>query len=129
MPLKKGRGFWLSLNKFLIPFQNYRGMYLEIITPESIAFKGKILSLIVPAQKGYMGILAGHASFIGSLRSGKITFNTSESQSSNTSFSVNEGFMEILSRPYDTTKVSILAEKVVPVPAVPVGVAGTSSGA
>jgi len=87
---------------------------LEIITPESIAFKGKISSLIVPAQKGYMGVLAGHASFIGSLRDGKITFNTSESQTSTAVFSISEGFMEILSRPYDTTKVSILAEKVVP---------------
>lgn len=55
---------------------------LEIITPGNTIFKGMVSSLIIPAYEGYMGIMAGHASFIGSLGNGKISFNITENTSS-----------------------------------------------
>lgn len=93
---------------------------LEIITPENTVFKGKVSSLIFPAHSGYMGVLGGHASFAGSLGTGKTTFNivtedtTSQggAGSSANTYSVKDGFIEINSKPFSTTKVTILAEEI-----------------
>jgi F0F1-type ATP synthase epsilon subunit len=84
---------------------------LEIITPESTVFKGLISSLVVPAEKGYMGVMAGHASFIGSLRTGKVTFDVSADAAMKgkpTEYTVNNGFIEIFTKPFSGTKVTIL---------------------
>jgi len=102
---------------------------LEIITPENTVFKGQVSSLVFPAHCGYMGVLSGHASFAGSLGTGKTTFNIitaahtsasgetspsggGESAPSVTTYSVKDGFIEITSKPFSTTKVTILAENV-----------------
>ena len=114
---------------------------LEIITPESTVFKGKVSSLVFPAHSGYMGVLGGHASFAGSLGTGKTTFNiitaahTGEPRPAKTerentpgltdgqagqsnpepsvnTYSVKDGFIEITSKPFLTTKVTILAEEI-----------------
>lgn len=93
---------------------------LEIITPENTVFKGRVSSLVFPAHRGYMGVLGGHASFAGSLGTGKTTFNivtedtTSPdgAESSVNTYSVKDGFIEITSKPFSTTKVTILAENI-----------------
>jgi F0F1-type ATP synthase epsilon subunit len=84
---------------------------LEIITPSSAIFKGTAVSLILPGHKGYMGIMAGHASFIGSLGNGKIFVKTSEPNPDDIYF-VNDGFIEVVSLPFKTTRVTILAEDI-----------------
>ena len=38
-----------------------------------MVFKGSAQSLIVPAYKGYLGVLVGHAPFISALNAGKVT--------------------------------------------------------
>ena len=93
---------------------------LEIITPEKTVFKGNVSSLVFPAHSGYMGVLSGHASFAGSLGAGKTTFNiiTENTSGQNdaeppvNTYSVKDGFIEINSQPFSTTKVTILAENV-----------------
>ncbi|MBI5778860.1 MAG: F0F1 ATP synthase subunit epsilon [Planctomycetes bacterium] len=93
---------------------------LEIITPESTVFKGQVSSLIFPAHHGYMGVLGGHASFAGSLGTGKTTFNIvtedaskqNEPKPSVKTYSVKDGFIEITSKPFSTTKITILAENI-----------------
>jgi F0F1-type ATP synthase epsilon subunit len=107
---------------------------IEIITPENTVFKGKASSLVFPAHKGYMGVLSGHASFIGSLGTGKTTFSiinaahTGEPRPAETgredtpgqsgpetpvnTYSVKDGFIEIISKPFSATKVTILAESI-----------------
>ena len=93
---------------------------LEIITPESTVFKGRVASLVFPAHQGYMGVLSGHASFAGSLGTGKTTFNIVTEDASKqdgtepsvNTYSVKDGFIEITSKPFSTTKVTILAENV-----------------
>jgi F-type H+-transporting ATPase subunit epsilon len=44
----------------------------EIVTPEKTFFSGHITSLVVPASKGRMGVLAGHMKMIVQVISGKI---------------------------------------------------------
>lgn len=93
---------------------------LEIITPDNTVFKGRVSSLIFPAHQGYMGVLGGHASFIGALGKGKTTFRfTAEEpceapqvQPDNTAYTVKNGFIEIHSQPSMPTKVTILAEEI-----------------
>jgi len=93
---------------------------IEIITPENTVFKGQASSLVFPAHKGYMGALSGHASFIGSLGTGKITFSIinedtagqNKSETSVNTYSVKDGFIEITSKPFSPTKVTILAESI-----------------
>jgi len=117
-------------------FLSMKPFELEIITPENTIFKGEIFSLIIPAYEGYMGIMAGHASFIGSLGSGKISFShgaedvpdgTTSGQQSRRgampdTYLVKDGFIEVLSLPFSQpdrtsglagmTKVTILAENI-----------------
>lgn len=111
-----------------------RPFELEIITPENTVFKGKVSSLVFPAHHGYMGVLGGHASFAGSLGAGKTTFNIitenasrlngpadrqaggqagqNNAEPSVNTYSVKDGFIEINSKPFSTTKVTILAESI-----------------
>jgi F-type H+-transporting ATPase subunit epsilon len=86
---------------------------LEIITPEVSVFKGRIYSLVIPAYEGYMGILAGHSSFIGVLQKGNLSFeNPSDNTKEKNTYLVSDGFVEIKTIPFSTTKVTVLTEKV-----------------
>jgi F-type H+-transporting ATPase subunit epsilon len=71
---------------------------LEIITPEQKVFQGTTNSLIVPAEKGYLGIMAGHAPFICLLNEGKITIRNDKND---LSFQISKGFIE--ATPHKTT--------------------------
>lgn len=46
---------------------------VSIVTPEKIFFEGKTTSLVVPAELGYLGLLAHHTPLVASLRSGKLS--------------------------------------------------------
>ena len=46
--------------------------HLEIISPEKVVYRGAASSLVVPAEYGYMGILAHHAPLVAHLVRGKI---------------------------------------------------------
>ena len=41
-----------------------------VLTPERIAFEGEIESAVLPAHNGEMGVLPGHADFLGALGTG-----------------------------------------------------------
>ncbi len=41
-----------------------------ILTPERVAFEGEIDSAVLPAHDGELGILPGHADFVGALGKG-----------------------------------------------------------
>lgn len=45
---------------------------VEIVTPEKLVFSEDVESLVVPAERGYLGVLAGHAPLLCSLRPGEI---------------------------------------------------------
>ena len=68
--------------------------HVNILTPEKNIFEGEIVSLIVPAALGYLGILADHAPLAASLKAGKIIFrgNTGEQT---VLYSKDRGFLEV----------------------------------
>jgi len=49
-----------------------------MILPGRIVYDKKILSLVVPAELGYLGVLAHHAPIIARLVPGKITLRSDE---------------------------------------------------
>jgi F-type H+-transporting ATPase subunit epsilon len=49
-------------------------IHLEVVTPEKQIFSGVVDSVTVPCKTGYMGILPGHAPFLGELGIGEISF-------------------------------------------------------
>ena len=51
---------------------------LEILTPRRVVFRGEVVSLVAPAETGYLGVLAHHAPLVTTLASGALTVrNTS----------------------------------------------------
>ncbi len=51
-----------------------RTFSLEIITPEQIVVDEEVEAVVLPAAEGLMGILRGHAPFIGGLRIGVLKY-------------------------------------------------------
>lgn len=81
-----------------------KSFHINIITPERKLFEGEVISLIVPAALGYLGILANHAPLIAGIGAGKIIYGDRQGARSVID-NKNQGFMEVLNN-----KVSILLE-------------------
>ena len=75
---------------------------LEIVTPEKQVVSDTAEEVQIPAKKGYLGILPGHAPLITELSVGEITYRRNGHASY---LSVAWGFAEVL-----PAKVTILAE-------------------
>ena len=65
---------------------------LEIVTPDREVFSEKVVSLVIPAQRGYLGILANHAPLVCSLQPGEIRVGL---ESGERLFSTAGGFLEV----------------------------------
>ena len=65
---------------------------LEIVTPDREVFSEKIISLVVPAHRGYLGVLAGHAPLVCSLQPGEIKIET---EKGDRILSTAGGFLEV----------------------------------
>ncbi len=46
---------------------------VSVITPDTTVYEGKIVSLIVPTELGYLGVLGHHAPLVANIASGKIS--------------------------------------------------------
>ena len=68
---------------------------LSIIAPDKVLAEKKCVSLIVPSELGYMGILANHAPLVANLAKGKIILKD-DSGKTQEFFSVGKGFIEVL---------------------------------
>lgn len=66
---------------------------VEIITPEREFFSGEAESLIVPAEHGYLGVLAGRAPLLGTLRAGEISIRRPDGTEIH--FATAGGFLEV----------------------------------
>ena len=55
-------------------------MYLEIVTPEAILFRGKVKSVTLPGVKGAFQILESHAPIVSLLENGVIKFKETEAE-------------------------------------------------
>jgi F-type H+-transporting ATPase subunit epsilon len=74
----------------------------EIVTPERSVAQGEAEAMQIPAKRGYIGILPGHAPLITELSVGEISYRTAGKTER---FSVAWGFAEVL-----PDKVTVLAE-------------------
>ena len=68
---------------------------ITIITPDTLVYEGKIVSLIVPAALGYLGVLANHAPLVASLERGKIIVKE-ESGQTRSFRAEGKGYLEVL---------------------------------
>lgn len=78
-------------------------LYLEIITPSKIGYKGNITSVTVPGTKGNFQILINHAPIISSLEIGEVKIE--EPNGDKLHFATSGGTVEV-----SENKVIILAE-------------------
>ncbi len=69
--------------------------FLSIVTTEKIVYEGRVVSLVAPAQLGYLGILANHTPFIANTVSGKIIIKQASGETL-TIQSQGKGFLEVL---------------------------------
>jgi F-type H+-transporting ATPase subunit epsilon len=65
----------------------------EIVTPEKIVFSEDIESLVIPAERGYLGVLAGHAPLLATLQPGEITIKGTPRGELH--YATSGGFMEV----------------------------------
>ena len=77
-------------------------MMLEIVTPEKMAFSGKVEEVTIPGTEGEFGVLRGHEPFLSSVDIGELSFLK---EGKKTFYAVNTGYAEITAN-----KVTILIE-------------------
>ncbi len=77
-------------------------LMLEIVTPEKMAFIGKIEEVTIPGSEGEFGVLRGHAALLSSIDVGELNFTKDGKK---TYYAVNTGYTEVT-----TGKVTVLVE-------------------
>ncbi len=65
---------------------------VEIVTPERLVFSEEAESLVIPAERGYLGVLAGHAPLLCTLQPGEIRVRGEHGEKR---FATGGGFMEV----------------------------------
>jgi F-type H+-transporting ATPase subunit epsilon len=68
--------------------------HADILTSEKTIFKGEVVSLVVPAELGYLGVWANHAPLIARLKSGNIILKDALGRQETFSFK-GRGFLEV----------------------------------
>ena len=79
-----------------------RKFKVEIVTPERLVFSEEAESLVVPAERGYLGVLAGHAPLLCTLLPGEILIR---GEKGDLHYATSGGFMEVTPQ-----KASLLTE-------------------
>ena len=69
-------------------------MQLEILTPESKVFSGKVYGIQLPGTDGSFEVLDHHAAMIASLKKGKMKIL--KDKTTNEIFEISSGFVEVL---------------------------------
>ncbi len=77
-------------------------LMLEIVTPEKMAFSGKVEEVTVPGSEGEFGVLVGHASLLSAVKFGELNYTQ---ENKKTYYAVTTGYAEVTSH-----KVTILVE-------------------
>jgi F-type H+-transporting ATPase subunit epsilon len=77
-------------------------LMLEIVTPEKMAFSGKVEEVTIPGTEGEFGVLRGHAALLSFVDIGELNFTK---ENKKTFYALNMGYAEVT-----TGKVTILVE-------------------
>ncbi len=78
----------------------------DLVSPERLLLSKAVDMVTVPGTEGYMGVMAGHASLVSTLRAGMIDMLDN---GQDTRFFIRGGFAEI-----NATKITVLAEEAIP---------------
>ncbi len=79
----------------------------DLVSPERMLLSRPVDMVTVPGSEGYMGVMAGHASLVSTLRAGMIDMLD---DGQDTRFFIRGGFAEI-----NAEKITVLAEEAVPI--------------
>ena len=79
----------------------------DLVSPERLLLSKPVDMVTVPGSEGYMGVMAGHASLVSTLRAGMIDM---QDEGQDTRFFIRGGFAEI-----NAEKITVLAEEAVPI--------------
>ncbi|MGH6829257.1 MAG: F0F1 ATP synthase subunit epsilon [Rhizomicrobium sp.] len=79
----------------------------DLVSPERLVLSRPADMVTVPGSEGYMGVMAGHASLVSTLRAGMIDM---KDDGRDTRYFIRGGFVEINAR-----KITVLAEEAVPI--------------
>jgi F-type H+-transporting ATPase subunit epsilon len=66
----------------------------EILTPLGRSFKGEVVHALIPAEDGFVGVLANHAPYVTSSPGGKLEVRLASGQTQ--PFRVGSGFFQML---------------------------------
>ena len=78
----------------------------DLVSPERLLLSKRVDMVTVPGTEGYMGVIAGHAPLVSTLRAGMIDM---QDEGADTRFFIRGGFAEI-----NPTKITVLAEQAIP---------------
>jgi F-type H+-transporting ATPase subunit epsilon len=78
----------------------------ELVSPERLLLSTQADMVTVPATEGYMGVMAGHAPLVSTLRAGMIDVNI---DGKDDRYFIRGGFAEI-----GPAKITVLAEEAIP---------------
>ena len=78
----------------------------DLVSPEKLLLSKAVDMVTVPGSEGYMGVIAGHAPLVSTLRAGMIDL---KDEGIDTRFFIRGGFAEI-----NPTKITVLAEEAIP---------------
>jgi len=78
----------------------------DLVSPERLLISDQADMVTIPATEGYMGVMAGHAPVVTTLRPGMIDVSTN---GTDMRFFIRGGFAEI-----SATKINVLAEEAIP---------------
>jgi F-type H+-transporting ATPase subunit epsilon len=79
----------------------------DLVSPERLLLSKPVDMVTVPGSEGYMGVLAGHAPLVSTLRAGMIDMLD---DGQDTRFFIRGGFAEI-----NAEKITVLAEEAIPI--------------
>jgi F0F1-type ATP synthase epsilon subunit len=68
--------------------------HLTVITPQGLRYEGDVIHTLVPAERGFVGVLANHAAFVTSSIGGKTEITVKDGQVRKCK--AGPGFFEIL---------------------------------
>ena len=78
----------------------------DLVSPEKLLLSGEADMVTVPGTEGYMGVIAGHAPLVSTLRAGMIDVNV---DGKDDRYFIRGGFAEI-----NAGKITILADEAIP---------------
>src|SRR5579871_269751 len=78
----------------------------DLVSPERLLLSKRVDMVTVPGTEGYMGVIAGHAPLVSTLRAGMVDM---QDDGQDVRFFIRGGFVEI-----NPAKITVLAEQAIP---------------